>query len=66
MKFKIETLPNYRIAYMRRVGPYGPANIEVMERLKKWAKKKDLLESAILFATRKQRLLIIVDLMLVL
>lgn len=50
MKFKIETLPNYRIAYMRRVGPYGPANIEVMERLKKWAKKKDLLESAILFA----------------
>jgi len=50
MKFKIETLPNYRIAYMRRVGPYGPTNIEVMEKLKKWAKKKDLLESAILFA----------------
>ena len=34
MKFKVETLPNYRIAYMRRVGPYGPANIEVMEQLK--------------------------------
>ncbi|PLR68821.1 AraC family transcriptional regulator [Bacillus sp. UMB0893] len=50
MKFKVETLPNYRIAYMRRVGQYGPANIEVMEKLKKWAKEKNLLESAILFA----------------
>lgn len=50
MKFKVETLPNYRIAYLRRVGPYGPANNEVMERLKKWAKEKSLLESAILFA----------------
>ncbi|GGA75189.1 hypothetical protein GCM10008025_18570 [Ornithinibacillus halotolerans] len=50
MKHKVETLPNYRIAYMRRVGPYGPDNFEVMERLKRWAKEKDLLESAILFA----------------
>lgn len=50
MNFKVETLPNYRIAYMRRVGPYGPANIEVMEGLKKWAKNRNLLESAILFA----------------
>ena len=50
MKFKVETLPNYRIAYMRRVGQYGPANIEVMEQLKKWAKEQNLLESAILFA----------------
>lgn len=70
MKFKIETLPNYRIAYMRRVGPYGPANIEVMERLKKWAKKKIFLNPPFCLRfhkiTRKQRLLIIVDLMLVL
>ncbi|MBA4535967.1 GyrI-like domain-containing protein [Bacillus aquiflavi] len=50
MKFKVETLPNYRIAYMRRVGRYGPANIEVMEKLKKWAKEKNLLKSAILLA----------------
>ena len=50
MKFKVETFPNYRIAYMRRVGRYGLANIEVMEKLKKWAKEKNLLESAILFA----------------
>jgi DNA gyrase inhibitor len=50
MKFKVETLPNYRIAYMRRVGPYGPANIEMMEKLKIWAKEKNLLTSAILLA----------------
>ncbi|MFD2043478.1 GyrI-like domain-containing protein [Ornithinibacillus salinisoli] len=50
MNFKVETIPNYRIAYMRRVGPYGPANIEVMEKLKKWAKEKHLLESATLLA----------------
>ena len=50
MKCKVETLPNDRIAYVRRVGPYGPANIEVMEKLKKWAKKKNLLNSATLFA----------------
>ena len=50
MKFKVETFPNYRIAYIRRVGQYGPANIEVMEKVKKWAKEKNLLESGILFA----------------
>lgn len=50
MKFKVEILPNYRIAYIRRVGQYGPANITVMEQLKKWAREKNLLESAILFA----------------
>lgn len=50
LKFKVETLPNYRIAYVRRVGPYGSANIEVMEKLKKWAKEKNLFESSIIFA----------------
>ncbi|MGG2067563.1 AraC family transcriptional regulator [Bacillus sp. S14(2024)] len=50
MKFKVETLPNYRIAYVRRVGPYGPANIDVMGKLKEWAKEKNLLKSAILLA----------------
>ncbi|WP_226003248.1 AraC family transcriptional regulator [Paenibacillus sp. BJ-4] len=50
MKFKVETLPNYRIAYVRRVGPYGNANFEVMKKLKKWAKDRNLLKSAILFA----------------
>jgi DNA gyrase inhibitor GyrI len=50
MKFKVETLPNYRIAYIRRVGPYGNGNFEVMGKLKKWAKERNLLKSAILFA----------------
>ncbi|WP_428910006.1 AraC family transcriptional regulator [Niallia sp. Krafla_26] len=50
MKVKVETLPDYRIAFMRRVGPYGSANIEVMERLKKWAEERNLLQSAILLA----------------
>ncbi|QWU15590.1 DNA gyrase inhibitor GyrI [Paenibacillus sophorae] len=46
---KVETLPNYRIAYVRQVGPYGPANTQAMEKLKKWAKEKNLLtESAII------------------
>lgn len=50
MKHRVETLPNYRIAYVRRVGPYGPANNEVMEKLKKWAMEKNLLKSATLLA----------------
>ncbi|MFP3919177.1 GyrI-like domain-containing protein, partial [Lysinibacillus telephonicus] len=45
MNFKIETIPNYRVAYMRRVGPYGNGNIEVWENFKKWAKEKNLLKS---------------------
>lgn len=49
MKFKVEALPNYRMAYVRRVGPYGPGNIQAMEKLKKWAVEKNLLsESAII------------------
>ncbi|WP_282942161.1 GyrI-like domain-containing protein [Paenibacillus sp. RC67] len=49
MNMKVETLPNYRIAYVRHVGPYGPGNIQAMEKLKKWAKEKHLLnKSAIL------------------
>ncbi|MED3822552.1 GyrI-like domain-containing protein [Priestia flexa] len=50
MKFKVETLPNYRIAYVRQKGPYGPANIKAMEKLKKWAKEENLLNSSILLA----------------
>lgn len=49
MNIKIETLPKYRIAYVRQVGPYGPANIQAMEKIKKWAEDKNLLtDSAII------------------
>lgn len=50
METRVETLPNYRIAYVRQIGPYGPANLQAMQELKKWAMEKGLLtESAILF-----------------
>ena len=49
MHMKVETLPSYRIAYVRQTGPYGPANTQAMEKLKKWAEERNLLaESAIL------------------
>ncbi|MCR8656365.1 AraC family transcriptional regulator [Paenibacillus endoradicis] len=49
MKHTIETLPQSRIAYVRQVGPYGPANIQAMEKLKTWAKEKNLYTSGIIF-----------------
>ncbi|MGW8957391.1 AraC family transcriptional regulator [Paenibacillus sp. NPDC055715] len=49
MNMKVETLPKYRIAYVRQIGPYGPANIQAMKKLKKWAEENNLLtESAII------------------
>lgn len=44
MKVKIETIPTYRIAYFRRVGPYGAANYETMQKLKEWAAAEKLLD----------------------
>ncbi|MEC0302114.1 AraC family transcriptional regulator [Terribacillus saccharophilus] len=43
MKVKIENIPTYRIAYFRRVGPYGAANYQTMQRLKEWAAAEKLL-----------------------
>lgn len=68
MKLKIETLPNYRLAYMRRVGQYGLANIEIMEQLKNGLRSKIFLnlQSYLQFhkIIQKQLFLITVDLML--
>lgn len=50
MESKIEIIPKQRIAFMRRTGPYGRENRQVMERLKKWATEKSLLSSATIFA----------------
>ncbi|RKN85757.1 AraC family transcriptional regulator [Paenibacillus ginsengarvi] len=48
--FTIEAIPSCRIAYVRQVGPYGPANSQAMEALKSWARSRQLLvESAVLF-----------------
>jgi DNA gyrase inhibitor len=49
MNIKVEAIPKSRIAYVRQVGPYGPGNVQAMEKLKKWADEKNLLaESAII------------------
>jgi DNA gyrase inhibitor GyrI len=34
----IEKIPAHRIAYIRKIGPYGINNRQTMEELKKWAK----------------------------
>lgn len=46
MKPTIEMLPKSRIAYVRQTGPYGPANIGAMEKLKQWAAEKNLLNES--------------------
>lgn len=49
MIFKMETMPSSRIAYIRQVGPYGMNNVKIMEQLKRWASKNNLLnETAVI------------------
>ncbi len=43
MHMKLETMPSYRVAYIRRVGPYGADNGQTMEALKRWATERNLL-----------------------
>ena len=38
----IEIFPNYRLAYIRRTGKYGIENKEIMEKIKNWAKGKQI------------------------
>ena len=42
MNSRVEMLPSYKIAYMRKTGPYGSSNIELMEQLKSWARGNNL------------------------
>lgn len=44
MDINIEMIPSYKIAYIRRIGPYGLENVKLMEQLKSWAREKDLLD----------------------
>lgn len=49
MNISIEMIPSYKIAYIRRTGPYGSDNMQIMEQLKNWARRKNLLnESSII------------------
>ncbi|KEJ01939.1 AraC family transcriptional regulator [Clostridium botulinum] len=42
MNINIEMIPSYKIAYIRRTGPYGSENVQIMEQLKNWAREKNL------------------------
>lgn len=44
MDARIEKLPPCRIAYMRQIGPYGAENYQLMQRFKRWALSRDLLD----------------------
>lgn len=49
MTYQIEEMPKSRVAYMRRVGPYGAGNYALMKKFKKWVKANGLFtESAII------------------
>lgn len=50
MKFKIENVPVSKIAYIRKIGPYGEDNLETMMKLKQWAKENKLMKDSIIFA----------------
>lgn len=42
MNINIEIIPSYKIAYIRRIGPYGSENVQIMEQLKNWARVNNL------------------------
>lgn len=42
MDINIEMIPSYKIAYIRRTGPYDLENVKIMEELKSWAREKNL------------------------
>lgn len=49
MDINIEVISSYKIAYIRKTGPYGSENVKIMEKLKSWAREKDLFnESSII------------------
>lgn len=43
MNLMIENIPELKMAFMRRVGPYGAENIQTMENLKAWADENHFL-----------------------
>ncbi|MVX66846.1 DNA gyrase inhibitor [Clostridium chromiireducens] len=42
MNISIEMISSCKIAYIRRTGPYGPENAQIMEQLKSWAREENL------------------------
>ena len=43
MNVEVKRLPEYRVAYVRQIGPYGPALARAWERITAWAGKSGLL-----------------------
>jgi DNA gyrase inhibitor GyrI len=43
MNIDIENIPFCRVAYIRQEGPYGKNNVQIMEKIKKWAMTNGLL-----------------------
>lgn len=39
----IEMIESYEMVYMRKMGPYGSGNVQIMEKLKAWVGSNDLL-----------------------
>jgi len=56
MNFKIEKIPSYRIAYIRRIGPYGNDNVQIMEKLKNWAKSNNLFNDKTILKCRVMKI----------
>ncbi len=44
MEIRFETIPSYKIVYIRKYGPYGDGNIQTMENLKNRARCNHLLD----------------------
>ncbi len=48
MDINIEMIPSYKIAYIRRTGPYGSENVQIMEQLKIGLEKNLFNENSII------------------
>ena len=48
MNMRVENMPKCRIAYVRQVGPYGEDNVQAMEKIKKWALEKQLMDEGVI------------------
>ena len=52
MNINIENIPNYRIAYIRQLGPYGQNNVQIVDQLKLWAHSNELLDENSIILSR--------------
>ena len=48
MKTNIETIPEITVVCLRRTGPYGENNRDLVEHLESWTRERDLLEKSVI------------------